>query len=77
MNEEYGIGDLVVDTEHNKAGYVMGYEGAYVQLRIPGGGREWDARPELLRPPDEGEQLRASIVVHSLLSERCAACPSP
>jgi hypothetical protein len=34
-------GALVVDTQSNKLGYVMGHEGPYVQLRPVTGGREW------------------------------------
>ncbi|MGW6054449.1 hypothetical protein [Streptomyces sp. NPDC055189] len=52
---------LVIDTRRMRLGRVMGHEGPYVQLRPPGGGREWDARPEDVRPAREEEVLRASV----------------
>ncbi|WP_443063051.1 hypothetical protein [Streptomyces sp. NBC_00483] len=60
--EQLWVGALVVDTETQRVGKVMGREGPYVQLRPPGGGREWDANPDQLRPADEGEKLRAGIL---------------
>lgn len=55
------VGALVVDTATNKIGYVMGAEGPYVQVRPPGGGREWDADPGKLREPTPNERLRARV----------------
>ncbi|MEU6680340.1 hypothetical protein [Streptomyces sp. NPDC046925] len=55
------VGTLVVDTDRRRIGRVMGHEGPYVQLRPPGGGREWDARPGSVRPADADDRLRASI----------------
>ncbi|MFE1989324.1 hypothetical protein [Streptomyces mirabilis] len=52
-------GALVVDTQTNKLGYVMGREGPYVQLRPVTGGREWDADPARVRPATDDERLRA------------------
>jgi hypothetical protein len=52
-------GALVVDTQSNKLGYVMGHEGPYVQLRPVTGGREWDADPARVRPATNEERLRA------------------
>ncbi|QFQ97612.1 hypothetical protein F9278_16840 [Streptomyces phaeolivaceus] len=40
---------------------VMGCIGSYVQLRPVGGGREWDARPELLRPVTQAEALTEGV----------------
>jgi hypothetical protein len=38
----------------------MGQAGPYVQLRPPGGGREWDCPPEALRTATAAERLRAA-----------------
>ncbi|WP_394435763.1 hypothetical protein [Streptomyces sp. SGAir0957] len=56
---ELRLWDLVVDTRRDKPGRVMGHEGPYVQLRPPGGGREWDADPGVLRRPTADERRRA------------------
>lgn len=53
------LGDTVEDTTRNKVGKVMGFEGPYVQLRPVGGGVEWDARPDKLRPVTTAEALSA------------------
>lgn len=39
----------------------MGCEGGYVQLRPPGGGKEWDCPPEDVQPAPPGEVLRAKV----------------
>jgi hypothetical protein len=52
-------GTLVVDTERNKLGYVMGHEGPYVQLRPVTGGREWDAEPARVRRATDAERQQA------------------
>ena len=57
------LGDIVEDTGSGKVGRVMGFVGPYVQVRPVGGGIEWDARPELLRPVSGGEALRAGVSV--------------
>jgi hypothetical protein len=50
---------LVYDSGTGSLGYVMGHEGPYVQLRPPGGGREWDADPACVRPAAEAERRTA------------------
>ncbi|MGW5736797.1 MULTISPECIES: hypothetical protein [Streptomyces] len=55
------VGTLVVDVRRQLLGRVMGHEGPYVQLRPPGGGREWDGRPEDIREAKGDEILRASV----------------
>ncbi|MET9386984.1 hypothetical protein ABZY09_39705 [Streptomyces sp. NPDC002928] len=57
--QEHLDGFLVVDTQNNKLGYVMGHEGPYVQLRPVTGGREWDADPARVRPATDDERLTA------------------
>ncbi|MEU9170731.1 hypothetical protein AB0D34_23485 [Streptomyces sp. NPDC048420] len=52
-------GTLVLDTERNKLGYVMGHEGPYIQLRPVTGGREWDADPALVRRATDEERQHA------------------
>jgi len=62
MATEHPVDALVVDTsKEDKIGYVMGHEGPYVQLRPPGGGVEWDAYPDKVRPASETEALRARV----------------
>lgn len=56
-------GALVVDRRSGKVGVVMGHVGPYVQLRPPGGGREWDAPPGDVRPPTRAEELSAKVAV--------------
>jgi len=56
-------GDLVEDTGARKIGKVMGFVGPYVQLRPVGGGPEWDAEPDRLRPVTVGEALSAGVSV--------------
>lgn len=61
MTVKLEIGALVVDTETDKLGRIRGHVGPCVQLRAPGGGREWDADPAHLRPANEAERLRARV----------------
>ncbi|MDH6626846.1 hypothetical protein M2271_004669 [Streptomyces sp. LBL] len=61
MRATQKVGALVVDTKTDKIGYVMGHAGLYVQLRPPGGGREWDAAPDAIRQATDTEVLRARV----------------
>ncbi|MFF4231156.1 hypothetical protein [Streptomyces sp. NPDC001820] len=54
-------GTYAVDVRSGRVGQVMGREGGYVQLRPPGGGKEWDCPPEDVRPAPPGEVLRAKV----------------
>ncbi|MFI2368251.1 hypothetical protein [Streptomyces sp. NPDC018833] len=54
-------GAYAVDIRDGRVGVVMGRVGPYVQLRPPGGGREWDCPPEDLRPAPPREVLRARV----------------
>lgn len=63
-------GALVVDTERNKFGYVMGHEGPYVQLRPVTGGREWDADPACVR---RGTEHGSGLGVHRWVVEQSFA----
>ncbi|GEC06580.1 hypothetical protein SSP24_42350 [Streptomyces spinoverrucosus] len=53
--------ETVEETVTRKVGKVMGFEGPYVQLRPVGGGREWDAKPENLKPVTVSEGLSAAV----------------
>jgi hypothetical protein len=55
------VGELAMDAALGRVGVVMGRDGPYVQLRPLGGGREWDARPEDVRPATAAEQLSAKV----------------
>ncbi|MCC2276077.1 hypothetical protein LKL35_11720 [Streptomyces sp. ET3-23] len=57
----YRVGSWVVDKGRGEIGRLMGHEGPYIQLRPPGGGREWDAPPEALRLATVEEQRRAGV----------------
>ena len=57
------LGDTVEDTGTRRIGRVMGFEGPYVQVRPVGGGREWDARPDDLRPVTGAQALRSAVAV--------------
>ncbi|MGW6397311.1 hypothetical protein [Streptomyces sp. NPDC055134] len=57
------VGAYVIDVRDGRVGQVMGREGGYVQLRPPGGGREWDCPPEATEPAPVAEELRARVRV--------------
>ncbi|MBT2491035.1 hypothetical protein J7E96_21440 [Streptomyces sp. ISL-96] len=54
-------GEYAVDVRDGRVGLVMGRVGTYVQLRPPGGGKEWDCPPDALVPAEPGEVLRARV----------------
>jgi hypothetical protein len=61
--EQPALGALVKDTgKHNAVGIVMGHEGPYVQLRPVAGGKEWDAKPDQVRPLTAREELSLHLV---------------
>ncbi|WP_405666650.1 hypothetical protein [Streptomyces sp. NBC_01166] len=55
------VGTAVHDDGSGRVGLVMGHEGPYLQLRPLGGGREWDADPDRLRPLGPAELLSARV----------------
>ncbi|MFF3317597.1 hypothetical protein ACFYV5_19105 [Streptomyces sp. NPDC003035] len=55
------IGAYVIDSRDGRMGRVMARVGPYVQLRPPGGGREWDCPVEELTPASVGDVLRARV----------------
>ncbi|MCX4823971.1 hypothetical protein OG883_29670 [Streptomyces sp. NBC_01142] len=54
-------GTYAVDARDGRLGQVMGHVGMYIQLRPPGGGKEWDCPPGDVRPAPPGEVLRARV----------------
>ena len=68
MKSEWARGALVVDTETGRTGRVMGSEGPYLQLRPPGGGREWDTDPARVQAAPDSERLRANLIERSLIA---------
>ncbi|GFH36837.1 hypothetical protein [Streptomyces pacificus] len=59
MSAAPAVGSLVVDTRVDQLGEFRGVAGPYWSLRPLGGGTEWDAEPEHVRPADPKERLRA------------------
>jgi hypothetical protein len=62
------LGELAMDTRRKKVGVVTQHVGPYVQLRAPGGGTEWYARLEEVRPADAREELRAKVAERNAYS---------
>ncbi|MGW7419693.1 DUF7848 domain-containing protein [Streptomyces sp. NPDC054813] len=60
---ESGIetGTVVYDPRSDKVGEYRGNAGPYALLRPLGGGREWEARPESIRPATAEERLSAEV----------------
>ncbi|MCX5057528.1 MULTISPECIES: hypothetical protein [unclassified Streptomyces] len=57
--EQQPEGALVVDTERDRLGYVMGHLGRVVQLRPVTGGREWDVDSARVRHATDEERQQA------------------
>ncbi|MFD5252578.1 hypothetical protein ACFWM5_06980 [Streptomyces bobili] len=55
-------GDIVWDAAERKVGRVMGHVGPYWQLRLPSGGREWEAAGPL-RPATAAERLSLGVAL--------------
>lgn len=55
------VGALVVDAALDRVGVLMGEVGGRVQLRPVGGGLEWDAMPDEVRPATAYDELRARV----------------
>lgn len=54
-------GALVYDPATRKVGEYQGRGGPYAMLRPVGGGREWQADPETIRPATSAERLSAGV----------------
>ncbi|WP_240667542.1 hypothetical protein [Streptomyces luteoverticillatus] len=57
----YRPGVWLVDTHLDRLGCLMATEGGRAQLRPPGGGREWEARPGALRLATAVEKRAAGV----------------
>lgn len=55
------VGTYVLDARDGRVGQVMGHVGGYVQLRPPGGGREWDCPPDAVTRASPELVLRARV----------------
>jgi hypothetical protein len=60
-----GIGELAKDTAKGRIGIVMGEIGGRVQIRPIGGGREWDAMPDMVVQPSAREELSARLAIRN------------
>ncbi|MCX4574655.1 hypothetical protein OHB41_15940 [Streptomyces sp. NBC_01571] len=69
-NAAPGVGVAVHDTVRDRDGRVMGHEGPYLQVRPLGGGVEWDADPDHLRPLSQDELLSALVSEANARSRR-------
>jgi hypothetical protein len=54
-------GTLLYDPATNKVGEYQDRAGPYALLRPVGGGREWQADPDALRPATDRERLSAGV----------------
>ncbi|WP_299530355.1 hypothetical protein [uncultured Streptomyces sp.] len=55
-------GTVVVDTgRQDRIGEFKGFSGPYWSLRPLGGGREWEAEPDHVRPATPEERMRAGV----------------
>lgn len=57
----YREGAYVIDTRTAALAQVMGAPGPLVQVRAPGGGREWEVPPQALRLATRGEREAAGV----------------
>ncbi|MEW2050489.1 hypothetical protein [Streptomyces sp. NPDC005476] len=58
---QFETGTVVYDPVSDSVGEYRGNAGPYALLRPLGGGREWEAHPESLRPATPGERLSAGV----------------
>ncbi|MFF6775782.1 hypothetical protein ACFY8W_19750 [Streptomyces sp. NPDC012637] len=56
-----GCGDYLFDLVARKVGEYRGQAGPYAMLRPVGGGREWQADPERVRPATRDERITAGV----------------
>ncbi|MDJ0340787.1 hypothetical protein QMK19_18545 [Streptomyces sp. H10-C2] len=64
------VGALAVDTAKRRTGHVMGRVGPYIQLRPVGGGTEWDACPENVKPVEADGQMHTRVDDANSVEER-------
>jgi hypothetical protein len=73
IGAEIDSGTLVYDPKAGKVGEYRGKAGPHAMLRPVGGGREWEADPDLIRPATAEERLSAAVKVANTrsLTGRC------
>lgn len=54
-------GELVYDPVTRRVGEYQDKAGPYAMLRPVGGGREWEADPDRIRPATDSERLSAGV----------------
>ncbi|MFF6807661.1 hypothetical protein [Streptomyces sp. NPDC012616] len=75
---KFETGTVVYDPASDSVGEYRGMAGPYALLRPVGGGREWEARPESLRPATPGERLSAGVrAANSRSSQHSQEPPVP
>ncbi|MDQ0685538.1 hypothetical protein QF032_004537 [Streptomyces achromogenes] len=75
---QFETGTVVYDPASDSVGEYRGTVGPYALLRPVGGGREWEARPESLRPATPGERLSAGVrAANSRSSQHSPEPPAP
>ncbi|SOD85566.1 hypothetical protein [Streptomyces sp. Ag109_G2-15] len=67
------LGTLLYDPATDRVGEYQDRSGPYAMLRPVGGGREWQADPDALRPATDRERLHAGV---RAANDRTAALPS-
>jgi len=75
---QFETGAVVYDSASGNVGEYRGTAGPYALLRPVGGGREWETRPESLRPATPGERLGAGVrAANSRSSQHAQEPPVP
>lgn len=64
------VGVLMYDPVTRKVGEYQGKAGPYAMLRPVGGGREWEADPEQIRPATSSERLSAGVKAANARAEQ-------
>ncbi|MEU7131944.1 hypothetical protein [Streptomyces sp. NPDC046261] len=70
----YRVGAYVIDTRTATLAQIMGTPGPRVQVRAPGGGREWEVPPQALRLATRGEREAAGVRGVPRSPVGCAEC---
>lgn len=65
-------GQLVYDPRTRRVGEYRAKVGPYAMLRPVGGGREWEADPEVLRPATQAERIGAQVKAANRRAKRRA-----
>ncbi|MGJ5897738.1 hypothetical protein DF268_16650 [Streptomyces sp. V2] len=63
-------GTLLYDPTTDKVGEFQARDGKYAMLRPVGGGIEWQADPDTLRPPTDSERIGAGVKAANVQAAR-------